>query len=140
MFTVTGKKIPRGKTSKTDKQCSNDGNDDVAKTQAEKSTAKMKKSAKPFTSTNTEQEEPVTSVKRKPSKIQPVLEAGGSEPTGSSSANPTKPNKGRRGVKNKKQAEKQDHVTEVQNHTEPTPDPAEQPEVQSTSKGTAIIL
>ncbi|KAK3515557.1 hypothetical protein QTP70_024390 [Hemibagrus guttatus] len=130
-----GKKKPKHKSSKTEQQSSKDGNDVGVKIPAEKPTAKTKKSAKLASNTDTEEEEPVSSVKNKPSKIKSAIKAGGYESTGLSAAKPKKPDEDRstnkEGLKNKKKLK--EHAAEVQNHTEPTPDPAEQPEVQSLS-------
>lgn len=136
----TGKKVPKRKSSKTVQQCNKDGHDLGAKIPAEKPTAKTKKSAKLASSTDTEEEEPVSSVKNKPLKIKFPFKAGGCASTGLSSAKPKKPDEGRSTIKNKKRVKERDHVAEVQNHTEPTTDSAEQPEVQSPSAGMAIMI
>ncbi|MCJ8745810.1 hypothetical protein PDJAM_G00134600 [Pangasius djambal] len=135
---VTGKQRPKGKTSKPDQQGSKDGNSGGAKIPAEKPTAekptaKTKKSAKLPSNTNTGQEEPVSNVKKKPTKIKSAIKAGAPESTGLSSAKPKEQDEDRRAVKSKKRAKEQEHVAEVRNHSEPPPEPAEQPEVQSMS-------
>lgn len=126
-FTVTGKQRPKSKTSKPDQHGSKDGNDGGAKILAEKPTAKMKKSAKLPSSTNAGQEEPVSDVKKKPT-------------TGLSSAKPKKQDEDRSALKNKNRAKEQEHMAEVQNHTERPPHRAEQPELQSTSTGREMMI
>ncbi|XP_027032890.2 titin isoform X2 [Tachysurus fulvidraco] len=128
---VTGKKLPKGKSSKTEQQCSKDGNDVCAKSPAEKPKAKTKKSAKLVANTNTEEEEPVSSVKTKPTKIKSAIRAGVYESTGLISAKPKKPDEGKSVIKNKKRVKGRN--PEVQDETESTPDPVVQPEVQGTS-------
>ncbi|GAA6100169.1 titin isoform X1 [Tachysurus ichikawai] len=130
---VTGKKFPKGKSSKTEQQCSKDGNDVCAKIPAEKPKAKTKKSAKLVANTNSEEEEPVSSVKTKPTKVKSAIKAGVYESTGLISAKHKKPDEGKSVIKNKKRVKGQNLVPEVQDETESTPDPVVQPEVQGTS-------
>lgn len=132
LFIVTGKQRPKGITS--NQHGSKDGNDGGGKIPAEKPAAKTKKSANLPTSTIAGQEEPASNVKKKPRKIKSAIKAGAPECTGLSSAKAKTPNEDRRTIMNKKRAKEQEHVDEVQNHTEP------QLEVQSTSTGTGMIM
>ncbi|KAK2814901.1 hypothetical protein Q7C36_023167 [Tachysurus vachellii] len=130
---VTGKKLTKGKSSKTEQQCSKDGNDVCAKIPAEKPKAKTKKSAKLVANANSEEEEPVSSVKTKPTKIKSAVKAGVYESTGLISAKPKKPDESKSVIKNKKRVKGRNLVPEVQDETESTPDPVVQPEVQGMS-------
>ncbi|XP_017308650.1 nucleolar and coiled-body phosphoprotein 1 isoform X3 [Ictalurus punctatus] len=125
---IPGKQRPKGITS--NQHGSKDGNDGGGKIPAEKPAAKTKKSANLPTSTIAGQEEPASNVKKKPRKIKSAIKAGAPECTGLSSAKAKTPNEDRRTIMNKKRAKEQEHVDEVQNHTEP------QLEVQSTSTST----
>lgn len=130
----SGIQRPKGKTSEPEHHGRKGENDGVVKIPAEKSTAKKKKSAKLSSCVNTGQEEPLSNVK-KPAKIKSAIES-----TGLSSAKPKKQVEDRNALKNKKRAQEQEHVAEEQDHSEPPPNPAEQPEVQSMSTGTEMMI
>lgn len=137
---VSGKRGPKGKTLEPERHSSKDGNNGSVKIHAEKPTAKTKKPAKLPTGINTGQEEPVSSVKKKPAKAKSAIKAGASESTGLRSAKLKKQDEDRKALKKKKPTKEQEHVNEVQNHTEPSPDPAEQLELHSTSTGTRVMM
>ncbi|KAI5617189.1 calponin-likey domain-containing protein [Silurus asotus] len=128
---VTGKQRPKGKTFKSHQYGSKDENDGHTKIPAEKPTAKRGTYDKLTTETNTGEEEPVLTVQKKPAEIKSAKQAGEPEATGLISVNPKKQGEDRSKLKNKKQAKEHKQVSEVQNHTDIPPDPAEQSEAQS---------
>lgn len=136
LFIVTGKQKPKGKITKPDQHDSKGENDVGIKIPAEKPTAKSNKSAKLPTSINPGQKEPMSNAKKNVTKKKSAIKAHIPETLDLDDTKARKQDKS--SVKNKMRAKEQ-KAAEVPNHTEPSAEPAEQPEDQITSKGTGTI-